>query len=74
MYTTIKISVGLKRRLEAMKVLDSETYEELLSSLVEDHRAINEKTQKDIASSREDYRKGRVVSVEELRKKAGLGV
>jgi hypothetical protein len=74
MYTTIKISFDLKKKLDAMKIVDGETYEELLSDLLEDHLAINEKTRKRLAKAMAGYRKGEVVSLEELKKKAKFNV
>ncbi len=74
MYTTIKISTGLKKRLDALKIVNGETYEELLSDLIEDHLTINEKTKKDIAESLAQCARGEVVSLEEFKKKAGIHV
>jgi len=74
MYTTIKISFDLKKKLDAMKIIDSETYEELLSDLVEDHLAINEKTRKRLENAMAGYRRGEVMSLEELKRKAKLNV
>ncbi|MFH0817708.1 MAG: hypothetical protein V1909_03675, partial [Candidatus Micrarchaeota archaeon] len=62
MYTTIKISLDLKRKLDAMKIVDGETYEELLSDLVEDHLSINERTRAQLKKAIAGYRRGAVVS------------
>jgi hypothetical protein len=74
MYTTIKISTVLKKRLDAMKVTRGETYEDLLLDLVEDHLSINERTKKELSESFSDYRRGKGVSLGELKRKAGLDV
>lgn len=74
MYTTIKISTHLKGMLDGLKVADGETYEELIASLVEDHLSVNEKTRKELAASFAQYKRGGIVSFEEVRKKAGLNV
>ncbi|MFA5050475.1 MAG: hypothetical protein WC501_05710 [Candidatus Micrarchaeia archaeon] len=74
MYTTIKISHKLKQNLDSMKIVDGETYEDLIKSLIEDHLTINENTQKQIEKSRKEVREGKIISFENLRKKAGLDV
>jgi hypothetical protein len=57
-----------------MKIVDGETYEDLIKSLIEDHLTINENTQKQIEKSRKEVREGKIISFENLRKKAGLDV
>ena len=74
MYTTIKISRKLKQNLDSMKIVDNETYEDLIESLIEDHLTINENTKKQIEKSRKEIRDGKIISFENLRKKAGLDV
>ncbi len=74
MYTTIKISTDLKGVLDSLKISKGETYEELISDLVEDHLMINERTKKEIAKSLAQYKRGEVVTLEEFKKKAGLDV
>ncbi len=69
MYTTIKVSEELKKKLENMKVSDSETYEEVIEDLIEDHMALNPEFIKAIEEARKEIKKGEYVTLAELGKK-----
>jgi len=68
MYTTIKISEELKKKLDDMKIQDSETYADIIEDLIEDRLSLNPTFVKDIEERRGEYKKGKTVSLEELKK------
>jgi len=72
MATTIQISEELQSKLSKRKIFDRETYEEIIWDLLEDTMELSEETKKDIAEAREDVRKGRVYTLDQVRKQAGL--
>ncbi len=71
MVTTIQVSDGLLKKLKGIK-MPNETYEELLWNLLEDTMELSEEAKKDIEKSRADYKAGRTISHEELKKELGL--
>ena len=68
MYTTIKISEDLKKRLDEMKLAESETYAEIIEDLIEDRLSLNPDFVKEIEGRRTEYKKGKTVSLEQLKK------
>lgn len=72
MVTTIQISRELLNKLQMMKIHVKESYEDLIWDLIEDRMEFSEETKKNIANAEEDYKKGRIVSLEELKRKRGL--
>ena len=68
MYTTIKISDVLKKKLEAMKFSDSETYEEVIEDLIEDHLTLNDETKARIEKARKEITAGKFVTFENIKK------
>jgi predicted transcriptional regulator len=72
MVTTIQISEELQSRLTKRKMFDRETYEEIIWDLLEDSMELSEQTKSEIAEAREDIKKGRVYSMGEVKKEAGL--
>lgn len=72
MVTTIQISEELQSKLTNRKMFDRETYEEIIWDLLEDTMELSEETRKDIAEAREDVKKGRVYTLDQVRKEAGL--
>lgn len=72
MATTIQISEELQSKLAKRKIFDRETYEEIIWDLLEDTMELSEETKKDIAEAREDIRKGRVYTLDQVKKEAGL--
>ncbi len=67
MYTTIKISDVLKKKLDTIKISDGESYEEVIEDLVEDHLALNPEFVKAIEKARAEVREGKVVTLAELK-------
>jgi predicted transcriptional regulator len=69
MYTTIKVSQELKQKLDSMKVVDSESYEDILEDLVEDRLALNKEFAKSLEVAREEIKKGGFVTFENLKRR-----
>ncbi len=72
MYTTIRIPGLLKQRLDEMKLQESESYAEIIEDLIEDRLSLNPDFIAQIEERRKEHRKGRTVSLEELKKETGL--
>ncbi len=67
MYTTIKISDILKKRLDNIKITDGESYEEVIEDLIEDHLALNPEFVKAIEKARAEVKEGKVVTMAQLK-------
>jgi predicted transcriptional regulator len=72
MATTIQISDALQKRLAERKLSERETYEEVISALIEDATEISEETKKELQESRAEARKGKVHAFSSIKKEAGL--
>ena len=77
--TTIQIPISLKRELDSIKEYKRETYADVIMKLVlrvkEDEEAdleLSEEVLKGIKESREDVRKGRVYTTEQIEKELGI--
>ena len=68
MPTTIQISESVKAVLDKMKILERETYNDIIERMIEDDLELNEKTKREI----EEARKGKSISHEEVKKRLGL--
>ena len=68
MPTTIQISNNVKSTLDRMKMMERETYNEVIERMLEDELELNEKTKKEI----EEARKGKSISHAEIKKRFGL--
>ena len=68
MPTTIQISDNVKSVLDRMKMIERETYNDVIERMIEDDLELNEKTKKEI----EEARKGKSISHEEVKKRFGL--
>lgn len=68
MYTTIKITDVLKQRLDNMKLQESESYAEVIEDLIEDRLSLNPDFIKEIEARRKEYKKGKTLSLEDLKK------
>lgn len=67
--TTIQISTGVLEELKARKLSERETYEEVILDLIEDTKELSEETKRDIEISREQYKRGEYITLEELEAK-----
>ena len=68
MATTIQVSEELKKRLDSLKLVKSETYEDVIWDLVEDRLELSEATLAAIRASEEDVKAGRTISLEDVRR------
>ncbi|MFH1358410.1 MAG: hypothetical protein ABIH37_00815 [archaeon] len=68
MSTTIQISDNVKNILDRMKMMERETYNEVIERMIEDDLELNEKTKIEI----EEARKGKSISHAEVKKRFGL--
>ncbi|PIN90631.1 hypothetical protein COU57_02915 [Candidatus Pacearchaeota archaeon CG10_big_fil_rev_8_21_14_0_10_32_14] len=72
MTTTIQISDQVKSTLDKMKLMDRETYNDIIERILEDDLELNEKTKKEIIEARKRVRGGKFVSHEEVKRRFGL--
>jgi predicted transcriptional regulator len=72
MYTTIKLTDELKRKLDEMKLRESESYSDVIEDLIEDRLSLNPDFKKEIEERRKEHKKGKTVSLEDLKKETGL--
>lgn len=68
MTTTIQISDHVKSILDKMKMMERETYNEIIERMIEDDLELNEKTKKEL----EEARKGKSISHTDVKKRLGL--
>ena len=72
MPTTIQISDNVKKTLDIMKMLERETYNDIIERMIEDDLEINEQTKKDIEEAKKRIKTGRFVSHEEVKRRLGI--
>ncbi len=70
--TTIQISTELLNNLKNRKIVEKESYEELIWDLLEDTMELSEQTKKDIEQSRKEVMEGRTVPLEEIKRRLRL--
>ncbi len=68
MYTTIKITEELKRKLDDMKLQQSESYLEVIEDLIEDRLSLNPDFVYQIEERRKEFKTGKTISLEDLKK------
>ena len=69
MPTTIQISDNVKLTLDRMKMIERETYNEIIERMIEDDSKLSEKTKKELEERR---RSKDFVSHDEVKKRLGL--
>ena len=72
METTIQVSRELLGKLQLMKIYVKESYEDIIWDLIEDRLEFSEETKKNIAQSEKEYKEGKTISLEELKRRRGL--
>ncbi|MEW6748481.1 MAG: DUF2683 family protein [Candidatus Micrarchaeota archaeon] len=72
MYTTIKLTNELKHMLDQMKLQENESYADVIEDLIEDRLSLNPDFIKEIEERRKEYKKGKIVSLEDLKKEEDL--
>jgi len=68
MATTIQISDNVKKNLDNLKLINRETYNEVIENLMEDNLELNEKTKKEIE---ERSKSNDFISIEDVKKHLG---
>ncbi len=69
--TSIRISSDLLNTLKKFKD-DKESYEDVIWDFIEPHLELSEQTKKDIEISRQEYKRGNFVTLEEVKKELGF--
>lgn len=72
MSTTIQISDNVKSVLDRMKMIERETYNDIIERMIEDDLEINEKTKIEIEEARKRIKSGKFITQEEAKKRLGL--
>ena len=70
--TTIQISKDLAKELQSRKLYNKESYEDIIWDLIEDTQQLTKETKKSIEKSKEDYKKGKTVTLSKVKKDLGL--
>lgn len=70
--TSIQLSSETKRKLDKLKLSKRETYNDVVENLIEDSLELNEKTIKDLEEALEEVKKGKVHSMDEIKKEMGF--
>lgn len=74
--TTIQIKEETKNKLESLKDYPRESYEEVINKLLEivaeENMELSEETKREIEKARKEFKLGKGISFEEVRKKAGI--
>jgi len=68
MSTTIQVSDNVKSVLDKMKMMERETYNDIIERMIEDDLELNEKTKIEL----EEARKGKNISHAEVKKRFGV--
>ena len=74
METSIQVSKDLLGKLQAMKMHNKESYEEIIWDLIEDRMEFSEETKKNIAEAEKDIKAGRIHKWEDIKKELGINV
>ena len=69
--TSIRISSELLNTLKKFKD-DKDSYEDVIWDFIEPHLELSEQTKKDIEISRQEYKRGNFVTLEEVKKEFGF--
>lgn len=72
MATTIQISDKVKTLLDKMRLLQRESYNDIIEFMIEDNLEMNEKTKLEIEEARKRIAKGETISHEDAMRRLGL--
>ena len=72
MATTIQLSKDLVKILNKRKLNPRESYESVIWDLIEDTMELSEETKKDIAKARAEIKKGKFLTLEEVKRKYAI--
>jgi hypothetical protein len=70
--TTIRVSSKLIKALSQFKVDNKDTYEDIIWDFIEPHLELSDEAKKDIVKSKEQYKRGEVFTLEEIKEEFGL--
>ena len=70
--TTIQISTETKAKLDKFKIMERQSYNDVIDDLIEDSMEVSEETKKRIKESVKAYKEGRFKTHEEVKKEFGL--
>ena len=71
MYTTIKVSRSVKELLDSMKISRSESYEDVILDLIEDHLELNPEFRRSIEDAEREIERGETMDMAELLQELG---
>lgn len=69
--TSIRISSDLLNTLKKFKE-GGDSYEDVIWDFIEPHLELSDKTKKDIGISKQEYKRGHFVTLEEVKKELGF--
>ena len=72
MPTTIQISDNVKSVLDKIKMIERETYNDVIERMIEDDLELNERTKIEIEEARKRIKAGKFITQEEAKKRLGL--
>lgn len=74
--TTIQISQETLERLKMLKVIEKQSYDDVLNSLIDnqEEEILSESEIKEIKEGLENIRKGKVKSIEQVAKELGISL
>ena len=72
MATTIQVSNELLEKLKSMRMYEKESYETIIWDILEDRMELSKETKKNIEKSLSDFKAGRIVSLDEIKRKMKL--
>ena len=72
MATTMQVSNELLNKLQMMKIHVKESYEDIIWDLLEDRMDFSDETKANIAQSEKEYREGKTITLEEVKKELGI--
>jgi len=70
--TTIQVSDNVRKILERMKLMDRETYNDVIEKMIEDDLELNEKTKKEIEEAEKRVKSEKFITQKEVEKRLGL--
>jgi predicted transcriptional regulator len=69
MPTTIQISDNVKSILDKMKMVERETYNDIIERMIEDDLELNEQTKKEIEEAKKRIKAGKFITQQEVEKR-----
>ncbi len=69
--TSIRISLDLLNTLKRFKE-DRDSYEDVIWDFIEPHLELSDQTKKDIEISKQEYKRGNFITLEEVKKELGF--